>query len=196
LRGFGPHSHEVAPIRRFQPRSTLMIKASDAPCRAPLPPGRAESSRGARTASAALASTKTASPARSAFDIDMCSAHIRRQRPPPISRLCRRDPASGARSPRLCSRTEGLDSRRLRGLFARVSRGPRAARRPLQSIRSTSTTARSTEPRSPRARSPSTRSSIETPRNGFRRLPPPAERVAVPLSKHSQPRDHGSGSRA
>jgi hypothetical protein len=49
----------------------------------------------------------------------MCSAHIRRQRPPPISQLCRHDPASGARSPRRCSRTEELDSRRLRGLFAR-----------------------------------------------------------------------------
>jgi hypothetical protein len=97
----------------------LITKTSDAPCRAPIRLGRAEISRGARTASTALASTKTAFPARSAFNIDMCSAYIRRQRPPPISRLCRRDPASGARSPRRCSRTEELDSRRLRGLFAR-----------------------------------------------------------------------------
>ena len=131
-----------------------MTRTSDAPCRAPILPGRAEISRGARTASAALASTKTASPAQSAFNIGMCSAHIRRQRPPPISRLCRRDPASGARSPRRCSRTEELDSRRSRGLFARVSRGPRAAHRLLQSIRSPSTTARSNEPRSPREGSP------------------------------------------
>jgi hypothetical protein len=73
--------------------------------------------------------------------IDMCAAHIRRQHPPPISRLCRRDPASGARSPSRCSRTEWLDPLRLRWLFARVSRGPRAACRLLQSKRSLSTAA-------------------------------------------------------
>jgi hypothetical protein len=38
------------------------------------------------------------------------------------------------------------------------------------------------------------RSFIGSPSDGFRRLPPPAERVAAPLSKHSQPRAHGSGS--
>jgi len=51
--------------------------------------------------------------------IDMCVAHIRRHRPPPIPQLCRRGPASGARSPFRCSRTKGLDPPRLRGLFAR-----------------------------------------------------------------------------
>jgi hypothetical protein len=51
--------------------------------------------------------------------IDKCSAHIRRQRPPPISQLCRCDPASDARSLLRCSRTERLDPRRLHGLFAR-----------------------------------------------------------------------------
>jgi hypothetical protein len=51
--------------------------------------------------------------------LDKCAAHLRRQHPPPISRLCRRDSASGARSPLRCSRTKRLDPRRLRGLFAR-----------------------------------------------------------------------------
>jgi len=51
--------------------------------------------------------------------IDTCVAHIRRHRPPPIPQLCRRGPASGARSPLRCSRTKRLDPPRLRGLFAR-----------------------------------------------------------------------------
>jgi len=51
--------------------------------------------------------------------IDMCAAHFRRRRPPPTPRLCRRGPASGARSPNRCSRTKRLDPPRLRGLFTR-----------------------------------------------------------------------------
>jgi hypothetical protein len=170
-----------------------MTKTSDAPCRAPIPPGRAEIPRGARTASTAFASTKTAFPARSAFDIDMCSAHIRRQRPPPISRLCRRDPASGARSPRRCSRTEGLDSRRLRGLIARG----REDHAPHADV-CNQYDRRAQPPDRPnpahRARGRPQAQLHRTPSDGFRRLPPPAERVAAPLSKHSQPRRHGSGS--
>lgn len=73
--------------------------------------------------------------------IDMCVAHIRRHRPPPIPQLCRRGPASGARSPLRCSRTKGLDPPRLRGHIRPGSRGPRAACRLLQSKRSLSTTA-------------------------------------------------------
>jgi len=51
--------------------------------------------------------------------LDTCGAYLRRQRPPPISRLCRRDPASGVCSPARCSRTNELDPLRLRGLIAR-----------------------------------------------------------------------------
>lgn len=123
----------------------------------------------------------------------MCSAHIRRQRPPPISRLCRRDPAFGACSPHRCSRTEELDSRRLRGLLTRG----REDRTPHADF-CNQYDRRAQPPDRPnpahRARGRPQAQLHRAASDGFRRLPPPAERVALPLSKHSQPRVHGSGS--
>jgi hypothetical protein len=52
------------------------------------------------------------------------------------------------------------------------SRGPCAACRLLQSIRSTSTTARSTKPRTPRPGSPPSAAPARSLSDGFRRLPP------------------------
>lgn len=52
--------------------------------------------------------------------------------PPPISRLCRRDPASGPLSPLRCSRTEGLDSFVSTGFHPWRTIEPHAACRLLQ----------------------------------------------------------------
>jgi hypothetical protein len=95
-------------------------QTSDALCRPPLSPSVMPGScEGPRTASTALRQ-QDGFPGPKRLLIDMCVAHIRRHRPPPIARLCRRAPASGARSPPRCSRTEWLDPPRLRGLFARA----------------------------------------------------------------------------
>lgn len=154
-------------------------QASDAPLARRASPGFSpSSSRRAKDRFPRSCVNKSGFPGPGAPFIDRCVAHIRRHRPPPIPRLCRRGPASGARSPLRCSRTEGLDPPRLRGQKCPGSRGPRAACRLLQSKRSLST-------RCPIDRTPLTaprvapkRSSWPADRDGFRRLNPPAGRVA------------------
>jgi hypothetical protein len=94
-------------------------QTSGAPCRPPPSPGRARFSRRAEDRFPRPCVNKSGFPGPRAPFIATCSAYIRRQRPPPISRLCRRDPASGVRSPLRCSRTNGLDPPRLRGQLAR-----------------------------------------------------------------------------
>jgi hypothetical protein len=94
-------------------------QTSDAPCRPSPSPGRARLFRRAEDRFPRSCVNKSGFPGPRAPLIDTCSAYFRRQRPPPISRLCRRDPASDARSPLRCSRTKGLDPPRLRGQLAR-----------------------------------------------------------------------------
>jgi hypothetical protein len=118
-------------MRRSQPRSELTTKPLTLPVAprerpdepsgreepGPLPPPLRQQERLSRP---------------EAPSIDMCSAYVRRQRPPPISQLCRCDPASGARSLPRCSRTWRLDPRRITRAIHPGSRRPRAACRLLQ----------------------------------------------------------------
>ena len=153
-------------------------QASDAPLARRAPPGLSPgSSRRAKDRFPRSCVNKSGFPGPGAPFIDKCVAHIRRHRPPPIPQLCRRGPASGARSPLRCSRTKGLDPPRLRGLFARG----REDRAPL----STSAIKTIVEHNRLIDRTPLTaprvapkRSSWPADRDGFRRPDQPAGRVA------------------
>jgi len=69
--------------------------ASDAPCRAPLPPV-ARLSQSARIASTARASTQAAFPTRGAFHRQVLPARFRGGCPPPFPTFCHAGPASDA----------------------------------------------------------------------------------------------------
>jgi hypothetical protein len=107
----------------------------------------------ARSASAALASTRATSTNQDVFHRRVlpavpgspCSHRVRGGSPPPYPRLRRRGPASGAPSPLLTERLDPLASTSTRGR-KRTARAS-AARRLLQSRQPASTTARSPDPR-------------------------------------------------
>jgi hypothetical protein len=169
-------------------------QASDAPLARRAPPGLSPgSSRRAKDRFPRSCVNKSGFPGPGAPFIDKCVAHIRRHRPPPIPQLCRRGPASGARSPLRCSRTKGLDPPRLRGHIRPGSRGPRAACRLLQSKRSLSTTARSIEPRSPRPGSPPSAAPGLPIATAFAAPTSLPDGWPTLLSKLGQPRFHGPG---
>jgi hypothetical protein len=130
-------------------------QTSDAPVALRNSPGLTQGSyEEPRTASIALASTRAAFPARSAFH-----RHVRRphSQASPATDPRALPPRSGFRrsfAPPMLSHERARSSSIARAIGP-GSRGPRAACRLLQSKRSLSTTARSIEPRSPRPRSPS-----------------------------------------
>lgn len=103
----------------FSAASDADDQTSDAPCRAPRFLGETPSSHEEPGPLPPPLRQQWRISRPEAPSLDKCAAHFRRQHPPPISRLCRRDPASGALSPLRCSRTKRLDPQRLRGLFAR-----------------------------------------------------------------------------
>lgn len=89
--------------------------------------------------------------------------------PPPVSRLRRRDPASGVCSPHERSRAAGLDPPSVpTALRRRMRCGPDVVRRLLQSKRFASTTTVRPSPAPPRARSP-VRSASPGPRSPLSR---------------------------
>lgn len=81
--------------RLFRPRLKRMSKPLTLPCRPPRSPGRPRLTRRAEDRFPRPCVNKSGFPGPRAPFIDTCSAYFRRQRPPPIPRLCRRDPASG-----------------------------------------------------------------------------------------------------
>ena len=93
----GSARRQSHPARGFLGRGRAGDPASDAPCRAPLRPV-ARRVRSARTASTALASTRAASPIRSAFRRQVALRRFRGESPPPFPQLRRRGPASDALS--------------------------------------------------------------------------------------------------
>lgn len=180
----------AATARRFRPRPKLMIRPLTPPVAPRALPAKSRAATRSQDRFHRLCVNRNGFPGPKRLSSTMCSAHIRRQRPPPISQLCRCDPASGARSPPRCSRTVRLDPRRLRGFFTRgredhaplvdfCNRCDRRAQPPDRPNPAHHTQGR------PQAQLQQAAS------DGFRRLPSSSGRAAAPLSEHSQPRVTG-----
>jgi hypothetical protein len=146
-----------------RPRARLATDTSDAPCRAPRAPGKPEplSENQDRFPRLRVNEDGYFGPERLPSTSALGVAPLARSRslgesPPPVSRLCHRDPASDALSPLLMlSHGAARPTDVCRRLFARGREGPRAACRLLQSERSASTTLdEPTEPRAPHRWSP------------------------------------------
>jgi hypothetical protein len=139
-------------VRAFSAAHVEKRRTSDAPCRGPrfprLSPGIAPP---ARTDATAPSSKDADCSARSAFPRRVPARPLRSREPtsnadpPPFFELCRPNQASDTPSP-LASVEGWARPRRYRELFAFGRSTPRAARRLLQSKRSTSTTFGSSEP--------------------------------------------------
>jgi hypothetical protein len=188
------------PRGRFAAAFSAAVEAddqtSDAPCRSPRPPGQSRAvKRRARTASTALASTRTAFPARSAFHRHVLHPHSQAAPATDLAALPLRSGFRRSFASPMLSHAKARSSTVTRAIHP-GSRGPRAACRLLQSITidehnrlidRTPHTARGVAPR---------RSSNRPPSVGLSRLLSSCG-TGWPssCSKLSQPRCHRSGAR-